>query len=154
MRVLRVSFSTTYGYKMNIENIWQTEKKIKIATGMSISEAEELVKDFENEIQVEKCNSGGRPPKLSSKDIFLMFMLFYRHYVTYDLLGLLFEIDTSTAKRVVSEAEVAIRSCLAKKNFSHLIAPDQVKKLRPPLSSIGKSISMALNNLSGGPVSR
>ena len=85
---------------MNIENIWQLEKKLQIATGMSKAEAEELVADFDKELHAKNPTSnaiGGRPSKLAARDIFLMFMLFYRHYVTYDLLGLLFEVDTSTA---------------------------------------------------------
>ena len=75
-------------------------------------------------------------------------MLYYRHYPTYELLGLMFEIDPSNASRWVDRAETAFRTVLSKKNFSHLILQDRGKKSRKPLSDNAKSILMALNKLS------
>ena len=78
-------------------------------------------------------------------------MLYYRHYPTYGLLGLMFEIDPSNAERWVTRAEKAFRTVLSKKNYSHLIAVDRGKKSRKPLSNSTKSILMALNSLSEDP---
>jgi hypothetical protein len=140
---------------IDVKNIWKTEKNLKIATGLSIEEADELVAEFENEMKIQKSlttTTGGRPAKLDFRDVFLMFMLFYRHYVTFELLGLLFEVDGSTAKRSVSDSERIIKDILEKKSLSHLIAQSQEANSRPPLSSAGKYISMVLNSRSEDPV--
>lgn len=130
---------------MNVENVWKSEEKILNATGMTKAEAEDLIPDFTIELNK---SSKGRPTKLDDRGVFLLMMLYYRHYPTYELLGLMFEIDPSNASRWVDRAETAFRKVLSKKNFSHLILQDRGKKSREPLSNSAKSILMALNKLS------
>lgn len=146
---------------MDVKNTWETEKLLHAATGLTSIEAKELLIDFSNElissepaIDNEQTNLGGRPAKLDNKGLFLMLMLYYRHYPTLDLLAVVFEISTSNVKRWIDRSEEALRTVLAKKNFSHLIAPDQKKKSRKPLSAKGKSISMALSSLYVDPKTR
>jgi len=140
---------------MDIKNIWTHEKKIKIATGLTLKEASELIDDFEVELNAIRLNKNGnsnnndgRPRKLDTRGLFLMLMLFHRHYPTIELLALMFELDASNVKRWIDDSQTALTIVLAKKNFSHLIAPNKKKKSRKPLSRTGKSILMALNNLS------
>jgi hypothetical protein len=135
---------------MNIDALWNNKKSIKAATGLEKDEAEELLADF-IELRKQKKNpnksNGGRPESLSNVGIFLMFMFFYRHYLNFEVLALMFEVSSSTAQRLINESESNIREILAKKNFSHLLVQDQKKKSRKPFSSSQKYISMALNNL-------
>ena len=139
---------------MNIENTWNDEKLLHAATGLTKNEAEELVIDFSRELELKKSNknpSEGRPKKLDNKGLFLMLMLYYRHYPTFDLLAVVFELSSSNIKRWIDRSEAALKTVLAKKNLSHLIAPSQKKKSRKPLSGTQKSISMALNSLYADP---
>jgi len=143
---------------MNIKNTWKNEKLLHTATGLTKPEAEDLLADFSrelegsvNEIRKDNLNVGGRPAKLDDKGLFLMLMLFYRHYPTFDLLAVVFELSSSNVKRWVDRSESTLKSVLAKKNFSHLIAPDQKRKSRKPLSDNEKSISMALSSLYADP---
>lgn len=140
---------------MDIKNIWTNEKKIKIATGLTLKEASELIADFEVELNAKRFskegnsnNNNGRPRKLDIKGIFLMLMFFNRHYLTIELLALMFDLDASNIKRWIDDSQNALKIVLVKKNFFHLIDPNKRKKSRKPLSSKGKSILMALNNLS------
>ena len=94
----------------------------------------------------------GRPPKLDNKALFMMLMIFYRHYPTFELLAFMFELNVSNVKRWIVRCELTLKSVLAKKNFSHLIVPNHDLKSREPLSDAGKSILMALNNLSADQV--
>ena len=129
---------------MNLEAIWSSKEKILDATGLSKSEAEGLITVFT--VELNKSDKG-RPTKLDDKGVFLLMMLYYRHYPTYPLLGLMFEIDTSNAERWVTRAEKAFRTVLSKKNYSHLIVQDHKKKSERLSKIKAKSISMGLNNL-------
>jgi len=135
---------------MKIESIWKNTKSLNAATGLTLEEGEELLKDFSDERKASKSNSkgpGGRPEALEDRDIFTMTMIHYRHYLNLEMLALMFDVSSSTVKRLVEGSEALLRQVLAKKNFSHLIAPDRKKKLGKSLSENGKFISMALNNL-------
>ena len=105
---------------MNIEGIWSNSNKMMVATGLTLEEAKNLVPDFSNALKKSKI---GRPPKLDEQGIFLLMMLYYKHYPTFGLLGLMFEIDPGNAERWVTKAEKVFKDLLAKKNYSHLIRP-------------------------------
>lgn len=107
---------------MDIANIWNNEKQLKIATGLTFDEASELINDFEIELNALRLNPNsnsnnneGRPRKLDTRGLFLMLMLHYRHYPTIELLALLFEIDTSNAKRWIDDSQIALHTVLRKK---------------------------------------
>ena len=135
---------------MNIENTWNNESLLQAATGLTKIEAEDILIDFSKELDFGKDlqkKPEGRPKKLDNRGLFLLLMLYYRHYPTFDLLAVVFELDSSNIKRWIDRSEQTLRTVLAKKNFSHLIAPDQKRKSRKHLSDNGKSISMALSSL-------
>lgn len=44
------------GSELDIANIWNTEKQIKIAAGLTLDEANELVNDFEIELNALRFN--------------------------------------------------------------------------------------------------
>ncbi len=138
---------------MDTNRIWSNAEQLKSLTGLSKDEAEDLIVDFTSSLDTMKRSSksnGGRPPKYDTKGILIMLMMYYRHYITYEAIGALFDLNGSNVKRWVDDAEKALRSSLAKKNLSHLVPKDPSKRLRRALTPAEKSISMALNSLSEG----
>lgn len=136
---------------MDIVRIWGNENQLHTLTGLTKIEATEVLPLFEVELkQLGRLNTqeGGRPPKLDAKGIFLMLMMFYRHYMPIEGLGALFDLSDSNVKRWIDSSEVALRSVLEKKSLSHLIAPTRENPSMKPLSDNGKSILMGLSNLS------
>ncbi len=134
---------------LDVARIWEIEDQLYALTGLTKNEACELLEDVEAELKEMghlRSLQGGRPAKLEIKGIFVMLMMYYRHYLTLEALGALFNLNDSNVKRWIDSSEAALRTALAKKNLSHLIAPNRARPSRPPLSSIGKSISMALNS--------
>ena len=141
---------------MNIENTWNDPSQLLSVTGLTKAEADELLQDFSDEIQKSTSNRKnvnsereGRPAKLDNRALFLMLMIYFRHYPTLDIMSFMFEISTSNVKRWLDRCEETIRTVLAKKNFFHLIAQDQEKISRKPLSETGKYILTELSNLYG-----
>lgn len=62
------------GSEMDIANIWNNEKQIKIATGLTYNEANEL-NALRFNPNSNSNNNDGRPRKLDTKGLFLMLML-------------------------------------------------------------------------------
>jgi hypothetical protein len=134
---------------MDIFRIWNNESQLHSLTGLTKNEAEEILPEFEIEMNhLGHLNSAtpGRPAKHDVKGILIMMMMFYRHYITLEGLAAIFDLNNSNVKRWIESAQLAIKTVLEKKSLSHLIAPDQKKKSPEHLSDIGKSISMALNS--------
>ena len=98
------------------------------------------MEDFETElkkIRRKKHDSKvGRPAKLDPKTIFLMTMVFIRHYNTYEFMGLIFGVDVSTVKRWVDDASLALGELLVKKNFAHLISSRSREALKDRLKQL------------------
>lgn len=116
---------------MNIHAIWNSEKKLRAATGLAKAEADELLIDFSekiNFIEQQKKQFGGRPNKYPPLNFFLMMMFQLRHHVTFEVLGFMFEIDPSNAKRRFESTESMIKDILAQKKLSHLVRPKPTKK--------------------------
>lgn len=138
---------------MDVLGIWQNEKKLKSATGLTSSEANELLEDFSREIadlEARKKVSGGRPNKFPPLNYFLMMVFQLRHHVTFEVLGFMFDLDPSNAKRRFESTESMVKSILAKKKLSHIVRPKPTKKeLESRLTPTQRSLSMALNNLYG-----
>lgn len=138
------------GDTMNIEKIWNNSNSLQSATGLTKDEADELLEDFKQLRQSKKevhCGVGGRNESLDVRGIFMLFMIYYRHYIKLEMLALMFEVSSSTAKRLIDESEVLIREILSKKNFSHLIAPNRKRLSKNPLDDREKSILTALSSL-------
>ena len=134
---------------MNLERIWSSEESMKASTGLTLEEAKELLQDFSEERSIKKANrtgSGGRPECLDNQGIFTMTLVHYRHYLGFEMMALMFNISSSSAKRLFDECSDSIRSILKKKGFSHLIAPNRPKKSVESLSPNERFISMVLSN--------
>ena len=59
-----------------------------------------------------KAGAVGRPFKLDVKNRSLMFLVYYRLYITYTLAGFLFDLDQSNICRDIQKIEPLIRNCL------------------------------------------
>lgn len=136
---------------MDIDRIWANENQLHALTGLTIIEAQDLLSAFQEALtqqESDKTGAGGRPPKLNMKGAFVMLMMFFRHYITLEAVGALFDLDNSNVKRRIDQAQKTLRLILKKKNFSHLIVANQKRLSRKPLNSSEKSILTALNSLS------
>lgn len=138
---------------MDIVRIWNNESQLKALTGLSKLEMSEIMADFEEGL-ISRSNgargSGGRPPKLDSKGIVLMLMMFYRHYLTLEAIAALFDLDDSNVKRWLDTSEEILYGVLEKKSLLHLIARSKGKKPENHFRGRARSISMALNSRSEG----
>lgn len=139
----------------DIKDIWSSDSKMKIATGLDISECNIIFENFEQELKKVRHKNNpkstvGRPAKLTIKEIFLMLMIFIRHYPTYELLSVIFDIDTSNVKRWIDDSHMVLGNILVKKNFAHLISLNQERLSKSALKKSEKFILMELNNLLGG----
>lgn len=137
----------------DLDGIWESDKKLKIATGIGKSEVLAIFEDFKNELGAkhnlkDMVSKPGRTSKLKSAELFLMLMIFLRHYTTFELLSLLFGLDTSNVKRWIDSSFETLGNVLVKKNFAHLIALNQEKFSKSDLGNLEKSILMELNKIS------
>lgn len=139
----------------DIKDIWSSDSKMKIATGLDINECNIVFENFEQELkkirhQNNANSKAGRPAKLAPEEIFLMLMIFIRHYPTFELLSVIFNIDVSNVKRWIDDSHLVLGDILVKKNFAHLISLNQARLSKSALKKSEKFILMELNNLSGG----
>jgi len=135
---------------MDVDRIWLNENQLHALTGLTKKEAEDIFTSFNEEFEARESEfkgPGGRPKKLETKSIFVMLMMFYRHYISMEALGALFDLNDSNVKRWSDDAQGMLKKVLKKKNYSHLIVPDHKRKSRKPLKDTEKSILMGLNNL-------
>ncbi|ODS38427.1 hypothetical protein BEH94_01905, partial [Candidatus Altiarchaeales archaeon WOR_SM1_SCG] len=104
---------------MNISRALKDNRLMKAVTGMSINELQELTKDFERKFEKEKQSKykeglkngkrkrkpgGGRTGQLKTTNEKLFFILLYfKCYPTFDLLGLMFDLNRSNANRNVQK---------------------------------------------------
>jgi len=138
----------------DLSHVWNNEKEMLVVSGLTLKEAEYVLSDFSDEVKrirrKDPNSKVGRPPKLSEKKIFLMLMLFMRHYQTLTLLGVMFGVDASTVKRWVDDGLEAMVKILVKKNFRHLIVVTPEALSETNLTDSEKSTLMALSSLLEG----
>ena len=97
----------------------------KSFTGLSVQqfdvifiEIESRYKKYEvkrlsfNRIDRERSIGAGRCFRLDVRDRFIMVLVYYRLYITYTLMGLLFCLDQSNVCRDIQKIESLIRQCL------------------------------------------
>ena len=137
---------------INKDEIWTSNQKFKIATGLEIKEAELLLEDFADLLYKRRHpkSNAGRPSKLELKDIFLMLLVFIRQYVTLEFLGLVFDLNASNVKRWIDDSYEVLGEILVKKNFAHLIVLDHERIHNSALNDSEKFILMELNKISEG----
>jgi Helix-turn-helix of DDE superfamily endonuclease len=134
---------------MDIERIWASDKQLHAVTGLTRKEVDEIIVEFEMELKnLGRLNpdGNGRPAKIELKGAFLMLMMYYRHYLSLDAMGALFDLDNSNVKRWLVDAEVSLKVILVKKNLHHLIAPKTEKGPPKHWNQNAKFISMVLNS--------
>ncbi len=83
-----------------------------------------------------KAGAVGRPFKLDVKNRFLMFLVYYRLYITYTLDGFLFDLDQSNICRDIQKIESLIRQCVPIPQKTYQITkmlktPEEVEKYFP-----------------------
>ena len=135
---------------MDVDRIWNNENQLHALTGLNKIEAEDLFIAFKEEFEArdnQRLGPGGRPKKLETKGVFVMLMMFYRHYISLEALGALFNLNDSNIKRWIDSARNMLKDVLKKKNFSHLIVPSHKQRSRKLLNDTEKSTLMGLNNL-------
>lgn len=112
---------------MDLVSLWNNDKKVKSLTGLKKSELNLIANSFFKEI-VKEEGSRGRPRKLSNENLLILLLTQYKHNMTFDLLGVMFDIDLSNAKRWIDRVEGILQSILKKKNYCHLIPTTPRKK--------------------------
>ena len=138
---------------MDVNRIWHNEKQLHALTGLTKREAEDIFISFQEEFEDRESEfkgPGGRPKKLDTRSIFVMLMMFLRHYISMEALGALFDLNDSNVKRWSDDAQVMLKQVLKKKNYSHLIVANHKRKSKNPLNNKEKYILMGLNNLFAG----
>jgi len=135
----------------DLSHVWENEKEMLVVTGLTLQEAEYVLRDFFDEIKnvrrKDPKSKVGRPAKLSEKQIFLMLMIFMRHYATLKFIGVMFGVDASTVKRWVDDGLEALAKILVKKNFRHLVVVSLEDLYDTNLTDSEKSTLMELNSL-------
>ena len=117
---------------MDVQRILNNEKQLTSLTGLTFDMLEEILPEFKLELQkMGHLNSQkiGRPSKLGINGVILLLMMHIRHYMPFDAIGALFDLDDSNAKRWIDDSVKALKSILEKKNLHHLIAPKKERKL-------------------------
>ncbi|MCD4779662.1 MAG: transposase [Candidatus Omnitrophica bacterium] len=115
---------------INIKRALNDDRLMKAMTGLSASEFNRLIGRFSQEIQnelwnkyqigVEKRNrerkpGGGRIGSLKSDKWKLFFLLFYfKCYPTFDILGLIFDLNRSNSNRNVHKLTLALERALGR----------------------------------------
>ncbi len=87
---------------MDVARIWVSEKQFHALTGLTKSNAYDLLADFEEglkEIGFLKEEGAGRRQRLDSKGLLLMLLMYYKHYDSLESLGALFNLNASNVKR-------------------------------------------------------
>ena len=138
---------------MDVDRIWNHENQLHALIGLTKVEAEDIFKSFKEEFEARERQfkgPGERPKRLDTRGIFVMLLMYYRHYISMEALGALFNLNDSNVKRWSDDAQRMLKEVLKKKNYSHLIVPDHKKKSRKSLNDTEKSILMGVNNLFAG----
>ena len=139
----------------DLSHVWENEEEMIVVTGLTLKEAEYVLKDFSEEVKKTRRKDAsskvGRPSKLSEKQIFLMLMIFMRHYQTLKFIGVMFGVNASTVKRWVDDGLEAMANILVKKNFRHLIVVTPEALYETNLTDSEKSTLMELSSLLEGP---
>lgn len=118
---------------MDVERIWSNEKQLHALTGLRLLEAVDLLKSFQSEIELKKEQAkgpGGSAAKLSDKEIFVMLMIYFRHYISLEALGALFDLDDSNVKRWIDEAQSMLLLLLKKKELLPCVSTEDSTKLK------------------------
>ncbi|MEM9271611.1 MAG: transposase family protein, partial [Cyanobacteria bacterium P01_F01_bin.143] len=103
------------------------DRLLRALTGLNIKAFEELKLAFEQELLVEevprrsqeqrqRAKGAGRKPRLETVEEKLMYILFYfKCYPTFDLAGIIFDLDRSQANRWMHRLQLVLEKALGRK---------------------------------------
>jgi hypothetical protein len=110
---------------LNIERAMETERLLRALTGLNRKAFDELCEVFDavyqRQRQVERKQrqralGGGRKARLATAQAKLFFLLFYfKCYLTFDVLGILFDLERGRANRWVHRLQPVVEAALGKK---------------------------------------
>jgi hypothetical protein len=97
--------------------IERTDESFQSATGITKEVFKELVKII-REYKAERISKGGRKPILTLEDQLLVFLSYYRQYVSYEYLGCMYGLKRNAIFYIVQRIENIL------KNHVDLLPPD------------------------------
>lgn len=110
---------------LDIERVARQDRWLRALTGLNVQAFVHLLVPFyeayleaeQRELKPRKrARGGGRKARLKAMDVKLFFILFYlKCYPTFDLLGILFDLDRSQANRWVHRLQPILEKALGKK---------------------------------------
>ena len=103
---------------MDVDRIWNHENQLHALTGLTKVEADDIFESFKEEFEARERQfkgPGGRPKKLDTRGIFVMLLMYYRHYISMEALGALFNINDSNVKRWSDDAQRMLKEVLKKR---------------------------------------
>lgn len=110
---------------LNIERAMKTERLLRALTGLNRKAFDELCEVFDavyktqrqaERKQRQRAIGGGRKARLATAQVKLFFILFYfKCYPTFDVLGILFDLERGRANRWVHRLQPVLETALDKK---------------------------------------
>ncbi len=112
---------------LKLQRVVRDERLLRALTGLNRKAFEELKLAFEQELLVEeaprrskkqrqRAKAGGRKPRLETVEEKLIYILFYfKCYPTFDLAGIIFDIDRSQANRWMHRLQLVLEKALGRK---------------------------------------
>jgi hypothetical protein len=109
---------------LNLERVKGDERLLRAVTGLNLKALEALKPSFAQALAAapvprrspkprERAMGGGRKPRLASVEDKLIYILFYfKCYPTFDLAGLLFDLDRSQANRWMHRLQPVLEAAL------------------------------------------
>ena len=107
----------------NYKKITKRRKQFLSVTGLTVSQFDSLSKEIKKNYKITEQKrlskdkrlremGAGHKFDLSLKDRILMFLMYYRMYTTYDMLGMIFDLDKSNVMRDIRYLEPAVRKSI------------------------------------------
>lgn len=107
----------------NHKKLAKKRKQFLSVTGLTVQQFDSLSKEIQKNYNIteqkrlskdkrEREIGAGHKFDLSLKDRILMFMIYYRMYTTYDMLGMIFDLDKSNVMRDIKYLESAVKQSI------------------------------------------
>lgn len=112
---------------LKLQRVLRDDRLLRAMTGLNRKAFEELKIAFEQELLVEevprrsqeqrqRAQGAGRKPRLETVEEKLMYILFYfKCYPTFDLAGIMFDLDRSQANRWMHRLQLVVEKALGRK---------------------------------------
>ena len=112
---------------LNLQRVLKEDRLLRALTGLNRKAFEELKIAFEQELREKemprrsqerrrRAKGAGRKPRLETVESKLIYILFYfKCYPTFDLAGIIFELDRSQANRWMHRLQKVLEKALGRK---------------------------------------